>query len=153
MQTRLASLVRTGLIIGACATASYDLSRWLLVHALSIDFNPFGAFPLFGWGIGGAQLTRSVAFVVGAVYHVINGLSFALSYCLLLGGGWSPWAVLWALSLELVMFSVYPGWLNLKAVMVEFTIVSLTGHLAYGATLGLLSERYIPQRGLRGDGV
>jgi hypothetical protein len=149
LRTRLARQTRTGLVIGACATVSYDLSRWLLVHAFSISFNPFAAFPLFGWGIGGAQLTRPVALAIGVAYHIINGLSFALSYCLLLGGGRWQWGVVWALALELVMFSVYPGWLDLKGVMVEFTTVSLTGHVAYGATLGLLSERYLPRRGLR----
>ena len=39
------------------------------------------------------------------------------------------------------MLLVYPHWLPLGRVMGEFTIVSVSGHLAYGVTLGVLVQR------------
>ena len=38
------------------------------------------------------------------------------------------------------MFTVYPGWLNLNAVIEEFAIVSVSGHLVYGLTLGVICQ-------------
>ena len=40
------------------------------------------------------------------------------------------------------MLTVYPGWLDLQAVMAEFTLVSMIGHLSYGSILGVLSQRW-----------
>ena len=45
--------------------------------------------------------------------------------------------------LEIAMFSIYPSWLHLQAVMQEFTIVSISGHLVYGAVLGLFCNRFL----------
>ena len=47
--------------------------------------------------------------------------------------------------LELLMVSVYPGWLDMRA-LDEFLQVSVLGHIVYGAVLGysarwLLAER------------
>jgi hypothetical protein len=45
--------------------------------------------------------------------------------------------------LEIAMFSIYPSWLHLQAVMQEFTIVSIAGHFAYGSVLGLFCNRFL----------
>jgi hypothetical protein len=44
--------------------------------------------------------------------------------------------------LEVIMVSLYPGWLNLAAID-EFVSVSVVGHAVYGATLGILARRFV----------
>jgi hypothetical protein len=71
---------------------------------------------------------------------------FAVAYTILFGtAGW--WAgILWALGLEALMLSIYPGWLHPKA-FGEFVSVSMLGHVAYGAVIGSLGRWW-----LRGSG-
>jgi hypothetical protein len=130
-----------GALAGVFSTAAYDGVRWLLVELGNLSYQPFEAFPFFGYAIVGRGAPASVALTVGTIYHYVNGILFAVFYCLLLGGRKWFFGVLWALALEALMFTLYPGWLDLKAVMREFTFVSITGHLAYGSTLGVLSQR------------
>lgn len=142
---RRASFVRQlckGILIGLPATAAYDLSRFALVKLFALRFWPFEAFRFFGYAIAGEGISPRTAIVVGALYHLTNGIFFSVSYCLLLGGRRWFYGVLWALGLEVLMFSIYPTWLDLGAVMKEFTIVSVTGHLAYGAVLGMMARRW-----------
>lgn len=140
-KARLRARLGAGALIGAAATAAYDGTRWLLVELGDLNYRPFEAFPLFGYAIVGQGAPPAIALTVGTIYHCLNGVTFAVFYCLLLAGrGW-PFGVAWALALEALMFTLYPGWLDLEAVMKEFTVVSVTGHLAYGSTLGLLSQR------------
>jgi hypothetical protein len=49
------------------------------------------------------------------------------------------------MGLEAAMLTVYPGWLDLEAVMEEFVTVSVFGHLAYGTALGIISQRWLAQ--------
>lgn len=76
---------------------------------------------------------------MGVLYHYVNGTFFAVSFAILFAPrGW--WAgILWALGLEVLMLSVYPGWLHPQA-LGELVSISLLGHLAYGTTLGSLSR-------------
>ena len=107
---------------------------------------PFETFLIFGQLIIGVDASRTAAYVVGTSYHFLNGIMFAIAYCFILGGrGWQ-YGVIWALGLEAAMFTLYPGWLNLEAVMKEFTIVSMTGHIAYGVVLGSLSRHWLRGR-------
>jgi hypothetical protein len=43
------------------------------------------------------------------------------------------------LGLEAATLSLYPGWLHLDAVLMEFTTMSFVGHLFYRGVLGLIS--------------
>jgi hypothetical protein len=129
-----------GLLIGLVATAAYDLSRLAIVEIFALKVWPFEAFRFFGYAIAGEGISRHLAIAVGALYHLGNGVFFSISYCLLLGRQKWFWGVVWALGLEVLMFSFYPTFLNLDAVMKEFTIVSLSGHLAYGTVLGVMAK-------------
>ena len=120
----IASRAITGLAAGAIATLAYDLSRLLLVNLLNIQFNPFGAF----------------------LYHLLNGILFAIAYCFLFSNRNWKWGIVWAMALEFAMFTIYPTWLDLQAVMKEFTIVSVSGHIAYGTTLGFLCSKWLKNR-------
>ena len=53
-----------------------------------------------------------------------------------------PWwlGVVFALVLEAMMVSLYPGWLRVPLTS-EFVTLSVTGHLAYGSMLGAIARR------------
>jgi hypothetical protein len=146
VRMQLKAQALTGVLIGSIATVAYDLSRLLLVKLGQLNFHPFKTFVLFGYALLGEAVPQASAFAAGTVYHFINGITFAVAYCLLFSGCHWVCGLLWALGLEVAMFTLYPGWLDLEAVIVEFTVVSLTGHLAYGATLGALSQRWFHGR-------
>ena len=132
--------VKAGVLVGVLATASYDVARVLVVQATGWQVNPFKAFPIFGQLIVGQPAPSLHLWIAGSLYHLLNGVCFALGYTFALGGRHWMWGMFWGLGLEAIMLAVYPGWLNLDAVLAEFTIVSIAGHLAYGLALGLGSR-------------
>ncbi len=129
-----------GALAGVAATVVYDLVRLVLAWALQARVGPFATWMLFGQLIVGGG-PGPLAWVAGTAYHYLNGVLFAVAYFLVLAG--RPWWVgpLWGLGLESLMLLVYPRWLDLRLVLVEFTVMSLAGHLAYGTTLGLIGQR------------
>jgi hypothetical protein len=131
----------TGALAGVFATLAYDLWRFMLVKFAGFQLNPFEALPLFGYLIAGPQTNRYIALSIGTLYHYLNGITFSIGYSFLLGRRDWRFAIAWALFLEAVMFTVYPGWIDLGAVRKEFTIVSLSGHIVYGVILGLMVNR------------
>lgn len=138
----LLARLRAGVLAGLLATLAYDAVRWLLVLVGRLDLSPFGAFPLFGeLLVGPAPLALRV--LLGALYHLVNGVSFAVAFCLLLGGRDWRLGILWGLGLEAAMLAVYPGWLELDAVLAEFVTMSFLGHVAFGAVLGRVSARLL----------
>jgi hypothetical protein len=141
-RVEVAQRARAGVVAGLLATAAYDVARWILVTVMHYTFLPFDIFPIFGQAIGGTGLSFGAATALGIVYHYTNGVMFALSYALLFGPrGW--WAgILWALGLEALMLSIYPGWLHPKA-FGEFVSVSMLGHVVYGSVLGITARRLL----------
>ena len=136
--------VRAGAIAGVCATAAYDASRYVLVTLFESPVWPFEAFPAFGGLLLGASAPYEPRLIAGAVYHVINGVGFAIAYALFSKRPRVLTGLIWALVLELFMVTLYPTWLNLKA-LDEFARISALGHMAYGAVLGLVTRRLSPQ--------
>ncbi len=134
--------VRTGLLAGFLATICYDLIRWALVTVFHFTFWPFDIFPIFGRAIAGAQTAFNTAYIIGILYHYANGILFAVAYAILLAlrGWWT--GILWALGLEALMLSIYPGWLHIQAFN-EFLSISMLGHLVYGTVLGAVSRWYL----------
>ena len=108
-------------------------------------FWPFDVFPIFGYAIAGSNVPHNVATIIGTFYHYTNGVLFAIAYTILFAPrGW--WAgVLWALVLEALMLTIYPGWLHPRAFN-EFVSVSILGHLAYGSVLGSFSQQALQWR-------
>lgn len=130
-----------GVIGGLAATAVYDAVRLVLVRVLGFDFWPFDVFGVFGRALLGDGSAAWLASSAGVAYHLLNGVGFGLAFAIWTGDRASPaWGVAWALVLEALMVSVYPGWLGLRAVD-EFLSVSITGHLAYGLVLGAVCAR------------
>lgn len=140
--------LRAGGVAGAVAVAAYDSSRYLLVKVAGLAFWPFDVFTLFGQALVGSGAPEPVTTLAGVAFHVTNGVGFALAYSIWLGrrGVWAGMA--WALALEGLMVSIYPGWLGLKALN-EFVQVSVVGHFVYGGVLGFTARRLL----LRGEGA
>ena len=145
VRTQIKQRAKVGLIAGFLATIAYDISRWLIVTIFHDTFAPFHVFPLFGYAIGGTNLTPAVATVVGTLYHYANGVLFAVTYAILLAprGWWT--GILWGLGLEALMLTIYPGWVH-PTPFEEFVSVSILGHVAYGSVLGTCSRRLLPRQ-------
>jgi len=141
-RAEIARRARVGLIAGFLATVAYDVSRWLIVTLFHDTFIPFDIFPVFGYAIAGKSLSPTIATTIGIIYHYLNGELFAVAYAILLAprGWWT--GVLWALGLEALMLTIYPGWLH-PAPFEEFVSVSILGHVAYGSVLGGSSRRFL----------
>lgn len=137
--------IRVGLLSGLLATIAYDLSRLAVVTATRSSVDPFAAWPLFGAGLAGTATPDSLRWVVGAAFHMTNGLLFAVAYTVWLGERGPGWGVLFALGLEAFMLGLYPGWLNIRDTS-EFTLMSITGHLSYGLVLGTVTRRLLAGR-------
>jgi hypothetical protein len=59
--------------------------------------------------------------------------------------------IAWGLFLEVFMLGLYPGWLDI-ADYAPFLVVSLAGHVVYGAVLGA-GARALARRGRPGAGT
>src|SRR5205823_3752998 len=141
-RNEIAQRAKVGLLAGFPATIAYDISRWLIVTLFHDTFAPFDVFPIFGHAIAGTNLSPAVATTIGILYHYTNGVLFAVAYAILLAprGWWT--GILWALGLEALMLTVYPGWLH-PTPFEEFVSVSILGHVAYGSVLGIFSRRLL----------
>jgi hypothetical protein len=135
--------VRVGLIAGVAATAAYDVVRLGLVLATPWSVDPFAAFPLFGRLLLGAGIGPAAAWTAGTLFHIANGLGFAVGYTLVIRRPGPVSAVVWAMVLETFTILLYPDWLGVTAIGELFS-VSVLGHLAYGLALGLLARRMLP---------
>jgi len=132
--------VGAGAIAGALGTAAYDGIRLVVEHFGIATGKSFLAIPLFGTGLTGLSPTSDVAVAAGWAFHVANGIGFAIAYTLVAAG--RPWwlGVVFALALEALMVTLYPGWLRVPLTS-EFLTLSVTGHLAYGSVLGAIARR------------
>lgn len=133
---------KIGVLSGIVGLAAYDASRVLLVVATGFHVKPFKALPHFGRGLLGEGVSDTSAWIAGTGYHIVNGIGFAIAYCIAVQRPNWRTGIAWALLLEAAMILFYPSWLQIKA-LEEFVTVSLLGHLAYGATLGTVAARLL----------
>jgi hypothetical protein len=132
--------LKYGALAGVAATIAYDTIRWSIEQLDLTSTNSFQAIRIFGSGLTDGAATSNASFAAGWAFHTVNGVGFALAYVFLAAGRRWYLAVGYALVLEAFMLMLYPGWLGFS-MNGEFFSVSVTGHLAYGATLGVLSAR------------
>ena len=129
-----------GLRAGLLAVAAYDLTRYGVVAAASLSFQPFHVFRRFGEALLGPGITDPAASVAGGAFHVANGLGFAVAFALAVPRPTVRLGVAWALCLETLMLLMYPSWLGVSLTG-ELLPVSIAGHLAFGSVLGLATRR------------
>lgn len=134
--------LRVGLIAGLFATVAYDVVRYTVVAGAGLSLNPFQAWTLFGTALLGPDASESGQFVVGMAYHILNGLGFAVAFALVVRRPNLFLGIAWGLTLEFVMVWLYPKWMQMPQLQ-EFVTMSVLGHVAYGATLGLVAKRLL----------
>lgn len=148
-QTR--QLVLIGLQAGVLGLIAYDAARWAWVWSTGSPANPFEALPLFGAGLVGTSAPLAVRWIAGWLFHVANGIGFAIAFVLCFRGRANVWwGIAWGVLLEVIVLLLYPVWLQVDALR-EFATVSVLGHVVYGATLGLVARRRLSSVGLTAD--
>jgi hypothetical protein len=128
-----------GIFAGCMGLIAYDGVRWLVKISGTVPFNPFRVIEVFGLLILRVDVDTNLTKSVGWLFHIWNGVSFALMYTLAVGRGRLSWAIAWSLALELAMVSAYP---SMFRIMLDwpFITMSLVGHVAYGIALGFTAR-------------
>jgi hypothetical protein len=124
-----------GLLSGLLATASYDLSKFVLSQLDPSPYNPFEAIHIFGLLLVGSSVSNFVINAAGTLFHVVNGISFGLAFCFLVAQPTIVSGIAWGLFLALMQLTFYPGWFNIGFYQ-EFAQISGASHLVYGIVLG-----------------
>lgn len=135
-----------GAVAGAVAVVAYDIVKGVLGELDPSPYNPFETLRVFGELMLGTGVAAGLTYTVGLGVHVTNGVLFGLAYAMMLGrDGRLPISMAvasgigWGIFLEAFQLVLYPQWLGIQLVY-EFTYISLSGHLAYGLTLGLAAR-------------
>ncbi|HEV8585555.1 MAG TPA: DUF6789 family protein [Methylomirabilota bacterium] len=130
-----------GALGGLVATVAYDLIRLAMRGSGLFDYDGFKAIYLFGSWISGRPVGTWHAAVAGWGYHFWNGVSFGIFYTLMFGRARWWYGVLYGLVMEACMLGLFPVFLHITD-KVDFIVLSLVGHLGYGAVLGAAAQRY-----------
>lgn len=141
-RTAVLRAARLGVVTGAAGTVAYDLTRVAVVELFELPIRPFEAVPLFGQLLLGSSTATAVTDAVGVAYHVANGVGFGVAYTVLFGRHGPGTGMAFGVALEAAMLTVYPGWLDIRALN-EFFSVSIAGHIAYGLALGYGARRLL----------
>jgi hypothetical protein len=131
-QAEVYDRMRSGMWGGAVATLAYDLVRVPMTWA---GIPVFKAISYFGTVILGHPMPTLTSEVLGWLYHLSNGVGFGMMYAALViqPRWWS--AVLWGVSLELLMLlTPYAEVFGYK-VNSEFLGMTIGAHVVYGLTL------------------
>ncbi len=136
--------LRVGALAGVSATIAYDITRFGLVSLTSLTIKPFHALAVFGQMLVGEHAPAWAIAIAGIGYHVTNGVTFSIAYTLVVRRPSVLTGLIWAAVLECFMITLYPGWLNIEKVD-ELALVSILGHVAFGATLGLTARMLLDE--------
>jgi len=134
-----------GLAAGAIATVFLDFFRMLgVIHGWLPTDTPI----FFGKMILGPNASTAAVLPLGFLYHFLNGASFGLAYTLLFGRPRWYWGIAWGLFYELGMMTLPPmaplfGPFGIKTGGPGFFLITFVAHIAFGAVLGLLAERWV----------
>jgi uncharacterized membrane protein YagU involved in acid resistance len=132
---------------------AYNATRWALGTVLSLPTSPFYSIYVFGTLITGQPADSATALLAGIIYHISNGITFAIMYTLVAGPARWWFGLAWGAVLELAMLVIYPSTNLLRPpALAPFVVVSLLSHAMYGSVLGLISERFsLDRRGGHDD--
>lgn len=145
----LANLILAGLAAGAVATVALDAVR---LTGFGLRWMPANLPPMFGMLILGPQSSPAQAQVVGYLYHFLNGASFGIMYTLAVGRGRLWWGIGWGIVIWLLMMISPPLLImGVGPFGVKFgpglVVTTFVAHVAYGAALGWLAQRWVAGRG------
>jgi hypothetical protein len=131
-----------GLWAGLAATVVYDGVRYMVERGHLFGYNGFVPILMFGAWITGHSMQSTAAKIAGWTYHYWNGATFGVMYALMMGRRSWWWGVGYGIVMECCMLGLFPFFLRVSN-RADFVAVSMIGHLAYGATLGALTQRYL----------
>ncbi|HSV64423.1 MAG TPA: DUF6789 family protein [Mycobacteriales bacterium] len=144
--------LRVGFAAGLIGLVAYNATRWVVAALLSLQTSPFYSIYIFGALITAKPADTSVAAVAGWLYHISNGVTFAIVYTLIAGPARWWFGLLWGLILEGAMLVTYSSSAVLRPpALAPFVAVSLISHAMYGATVGVVAQRHALARP-RGEG-
>jgi len=138
-----------GLCAGAIATLALDAVRQAgVIHGWLPGDTPV----MFGKMATGSN-DFGVFYPVGQFVHYLNGANFGLFYAFVWGKratNWAAvgWATVWALFTELGMMLGPPmgpmvGLFGIRYAWPQLFLLTLAAHLAFGVTLGLLTQVFL----------
>lgn len=148
---RLFDRVFTGLWAGAVATIALDAIRYPI--GVGLKTLPTDMPTMFGKLILGTDAVTGGVLLLGYLYHFLNGASFGLVYTVILGKVSWYWGVVWGLIIEVLMMTTPPmllmgvGPFGINTGAPWYFLTTLVAHIAFGAVLGLLAERFVRERG------
>jgi hypothetical protein len=122
---------------GSVATLGYDATKFVLSQLDPSPYNPFHVVRVFGELLVGASAPALLVYSSGIAFHVLNGISFGIAFCLLFRNPGPLLGIGWGIFLELFQLALYPGWLHIRYYQ-EFAQISALSHLLYGIILGYL---------------
>jgi hypothetical protein len=140
--------LRVGFVAGILGLVAYNATRWLVGLVLSVKMSPFYSIYIFGALITGKPTGTAAAAVAGWLYHISNGVTFAIIYTLVAGPARWWFGLLWGLVLETAMLLIYPANAILRPpVLLPFVVVSLISHAMYGTVIGAVARRHARTEG------
>lgn len=169
---QLSNRLLTGLWTGAVATLALEAIRipgyavwhWLpgddMIMMPGVFLNGLAPSPmaLMGMMHSGSMMTmpQSVMMIVmisGTIYHFWNGATMGVMYTLFVGKGRWYYGIAWGFMINIGM--MFAPWLIMMMgpfgykYMAGYNIfvVVLLAHLAYGAVLGVLAQRFVKEKG------
>ncbi len=103
--------------------------------------------------MGDSMQASPLELVIGGLYHFWNGATMAAVYTLVIGSGRWYYGLLWGFIIHLGMMlapwmipMVGPFGVDYGSGYTIF-VASLLAHLAYGAVLGILAQRFVKDKG------
>lgn len=127
---------------GLAATVVYDGVRFVVEHLHPFGYSGFVPILMFGNWITGQPMYSLTAKIAGWSYHYWNGATFGVIYTLAAGRRFWLWGLAYGILMECCMLGLFPFFLRVSD-KTGFIAISMIGHLFYGATLGVLAQKYL----------
>ena len=131
-----------GLWVGGIATVAYDGIRFLVERGHLFGYNGLVPILMYGSWITGRPTSSVAAKVAGWAYHYWNGITFAIIYTLGVGKRHWLFGIAYAMVLECCLLGLFPLFVPVTRKF-DFVALSMIGHIAYGAVLGVLAQKYL----------
>ena len=129
--------IRVGAVAGVLGTLGYDLVRIPFAIAGQRVFAPIDSYGLL---IANTSASSGLTSTLGWLYHLSNGVSFAIAYAAVMARRKWPWGILWALALESVaVLSPFGARYGLSGQVVPIAI-AYGAHVFYGYPVGRLVQ-------------
>ncbi|GIH02736.1 hypothetical protein Rhe02_08030 [Rhizocola hellebori] len=131
--------IRVGAVAGVLGTIGYDLVRVPFAIAGQRLFAPIESYGLL---IADANASSALTSGLGWCYHLSNGVTFGIAYCVLMARRAWPWGVLWGLLLESVaVFSPFAARYAIAGQIVPIAI-AYGAHVFYGYPVGMVVQNF-----------